>query len=256
MPLVIGGIVTITLALFLASCATTAWQIVLSQGVMFGVGGIMLNFVHVSIFSEWFVRKKGKAMGIIWLGWRTGSLAFPLVCRWLLDTRGYEETLRFLIAPMLALVAPSILTFRGRYSGASVESAPAEPHLSKITALRSPNVFFYLLVALLFNSIANVPTMFIFRYGADLKLDSSQQALALTLRILSSMFGIYIFSLLSDSGYYQQLMIASAISSGLVFFLVWGLAKSSFGLFAYAISVGLTGGGMSQVCLAPRDQIR
>lgn len=212
---------------------------------MFGVGGIMLNYVHVSIFSEWFILKKGQAMGIIWLGWRVGSLAFPLICQWLLDTRGYEETLRVLIPPMLALVVPSMITFRGRYPLASVQTAPVQPRMSNITALRAPNVLFYLLVALLFSSISNVPTMFITRYGRDLQLNSSQQAAALTLRILSSMIGVYVFGRLSDSGYYQHLMIASAISSGLVFFFVWGFAKSSLGLFAYAIAIGLTGGGMS-----------
>ena len=253
--LVVGGIATMTLALFLASCATTASQVVLTQGVMFGVGGIMLNFVHVSIFSEWFIQKKGKAMGIIWLGWRVGSLAFPLICQWLLNTRGYEETLRVLIAPMLALILPSMVTFRGRYPTASVESMAARPRMSKIAALRSPNVMFYLLVALLFSSIANVPTMFITRYGVDLNLDSSHQALALTLRILSSMLSMYVFGLLSDRGFYQQSMIASAVSSGLVYFLVWGFAKTTFGLYGYAIAIGLTGGGISNL-LSPNWESR
>lgn len=71
--LVIGGILVITLAMVMASCASFAWQIVFSQGLMFGVGGIMLNFVHVSVFSEWFDKKQGQAMGIIWLGYRVGA---------------------------------------------------------------------------------------------------------------------------------------------------------------------------------------
>ncbi|KAJ9668398.1 hypothetical protein H2201_001446 [Coniosporium apollinis] len=73
--------------MFFASFADTVWQIVLSQGVLFGIGGVMLNFVHVSIFSEWFENKKSKAMAIIWLGWGVGSLAFPVVLWGFVKTR-------------------------------------------------------------------------------------------------------------------------------------------------------------------------
>jgi MFS family permease len=99
----------------LASSATTDWQIVLTQCLLFGVGGIMLNFVHVSIFSEWFDKQKVQAMSFIWQGWRLGSLGFPLICQWLLGTLGYEATLQWLLAFMVPLLLPAILVFRGRY---------------------------------------------------------------------------------------------------------------------------------------------
>ncbi|KAK3176619.1 hypothetical protein OEA41_007942 [Lepraria neglecta] len=73
--LVLVGISIMMLSLLLASCAAEAWQIVLTQGILYGIGGIFLNFVHVSIFSEWFDKKKGQAMGLIWLGYRVGGLA-------------------------------------------------------------------------------------------------------------------------------------------------------------------------------------
>jgi MCP family monocarboxylic acid transporter-like MFS transporter 10 len=89
----VSGIAIIVLSILLTSQATTPWQIVLSQGLLFCIGGIMLNFVHVSIFAEWFEAKKSTAMGIIWLGWRVGGLSLPLVCQWLLDNKGYNQTM-------------------------------------------------------------------------------------------------------------------------------------------------------------------
>ena len=231
-----------TLALFLASCADAAWQIVLTQGVLFGVGGIMLNYVHVSIFPEWFEKIQGKAMGIIWLGWRVGSLAFPPICQWLLERHGYEQTLRVLIAPMLALLIPSILAFRGRYPSAGVVTEPPVPPVSRLAALRAPGVIYYLLVVLQFCSVINVPVMFITKYGADLGLDMSIQGLAYFLRTASTMIGVYTFGLLSDKGLHQQLMMISGISTSLVY-LSWGFVKTKIGLYAYAIAIGLTTGG-------------
>lgn len=241
--LVIGGIFTMTLALILASCANTALQIVLTQGVLFGVGGIMLNFVHVSIFSEWFEKKKGQAMGMIWLGYRVGALVFPLISQWLLDKHGFQNTLRILIAPMLALLLPSVVLLRGRYPAATVVAKPASPPISRAAALGTPNVMFYLIVALLFDFVVNVPKMFIATFGVDLKLNTSDQALALSLHVFSNMLGTYGLGWLSDTLFYQGLIGGCAISTSLVHFLVWGYVKTKFGLFVYAIASGLTGGG-------------
>ena len=235
------------LSLFLASCATTASQIVLTQGVLFGIGGIMLNFVHVSIFSEWFVNAQGRAMGIIWLGWRVGGLAFPPICQWLLEQHGYEQTLRVLIAPMLALLAPTVLAFRGRYPSASVQTTNAEPRVSRLAALRAPGVFFYLVVVLLFSFVVNVPVMFITQYGADLGFDISIQGLAYFLRTVSTMIGVYSFGLLSDKGHHQSLMVASGVSTSIVYFFIWPFAKTELGLYTCAVAVGLTTGGILSI---------
>lgn len=241
--IVIAGISTMMLAVILASCADTAWQIVLTQGVLFGIGGIMLNFVHVSIFSEWFDKRKGEAMGIIWLGYRLGALVFPLICQWLLDKHGYERTLRVLIAPMLALLVPSIVLFRGRYPATAMLAKPAHPQVSKLAALRTPSVMIYLLITLLFGFVVNVPKMFITTFGADLKLDTSDRALALSLHVLCNMLGTYGCGWLSDSVFYEGLIGGCAVSTSLAHFLIWGFAKTKFGLFMYAIASGLASGG-------------
>ena len=230
-------------SLFLASCAREAWQIVLAQGILYGIGGILLNFVHVSIFSEWFDKKQSQAMGIIWLGYRVGGLAFPLVCQWLLDRHGYGKTLRVLLAPMLALLLPTAILFRGRYPASTVVSKPVQPQLSKLASLRNPSVAFYLLVALLFAFVTNVPMMFITKFSADIRIDTLDQALALSLVFGSNIIGTYIIGQLSDKGFNQGLMGTSAVLTSMIHFVIWGLAKTKITVFVYATSVGLTSGG-------------
>ncbi|KAI9814316.1 MAG: hypothetical protein M1826_002282 [Phylliscum demangeonii] len=241
--LVIGGISIIALAMLLASYSNAAWQIVLTQGVLFGIGGIMLNFVHVSVFSEWFDKRKGQAMGIIWLGWRVGSLSFPLICQWLLDNHGYAKTLRVLIAPMLALLLPCVILFRGRYSVGSVTSTSSiRPPVSKLTALRAPNVLYYLFATLAFYFVVNVPRIFLASYGADLHLTGSDQALAVSLNVLCEMLGTFGLGWLSNGESHQGLVVACAMSSS-VAYLTWGFAKTKAALFLCSMAIGLTSGG-------------
>jgi hypothetical protein len=241
--LVIVGIFTITISLLLASFATADWQIVLLQGVLFGIGGILMNYVHISIFPEWFDKKKGQAMGIIWTGWRVGALAFPLICQWLLDKHGFAKTLRVLIAPMLALLMPAVVLLRGRYHSATIISKPANPPISKLQALRAPNVLFYLFSACLFYLVVNIPKMFITTFAADIGLKGSDQAVTLSLLVLSDMLGTYGFGWLSDSVFHEGLTASIAVSTSLSHIFGLGFAKSKLGIFFYAVAVGLASGG-------------
>lgn len=241
--LVVAGIVIITLSFFFASWAETPWQIVLTQGLMFSIGGIMLNFVHVSIFAEWFNAHRSTAMGYIWLGWRVGGLGFPLICQSLLKNQGFEQTMLVLIAPILALLSPCVFTFRGRYPISQAQVPESKPWGSNLKVLRSRHILFYLLVTVLFSSVANVPTIFMPRFATDLDISGYNQAVASCLRILSAMFVVYLFGSLSDAGHHQKLMAASAITTSLVH-LAWGFVKNSHHLYVYALAVGLASGGL------------
>jgi hypothetical protein len=242
--LVIVGILILIGAMTLASYSSAAWQVVLAQGVLFGIGGIILNFVHVSVFVEWFSEEKqSQAMGIIWTGYRLGELAFPLICQRLLDKHGYEETLRVLIAPMLTLLAPSIILLRGRYPASRVITEPTQPARSKMAVLKSPDLLFHLLVSLMWDLVINVPTMFITTFGADIKLDTSERAIALSLYTLSNMIGTYALGWISSPNNFEILLALCAFSTSFVHLVIWGFTKTRFGLFSYAIAVGLTSGG-------------
>jgi MFS family permease len=237
------GISIIPPPLALASFATSDWQIVLLQGVVFGIGGILMNYVHVSIFPEWFDKKKGQAMGIIWTGWRLGPLVFPLICQWLLNQHGFAKTLRVLIAPMLALLLPAVVLLRGRYHSATIISKAANPPVSKLQALRAPNVLFYLFSACLFYFVVNIPKMFVTTFAADVGLKGSDQAVTLSLLVLSDALGTYVLGWLSDSVFHEGLTASIAVSTSLSHVFGLGFAKSKLGVFLYAIAVGLASGG-------------
>jgi MFS family permease len=244
--IVVSGIFIIVLSLFLASCSTSAAQLVLTQGVLFGIGAIMLNFVHHCIFWEWFDKRRGEAMGIIWLGWRVGGLGFPYICQWLLESQGYEATLRTLVAPVLALLLPTIVTFRGRFADTSVPPVSTRK-ISRFRAISTPTVLFYLVVILLFSMVVNAPTTFLIPYAADIGLDSSDQALVYSVRMLGTMIGMYFSGRYIDSGDYPRVISASAIVTSILHFLLWGYARTRTSLFIYSMAVSMTSGGKATI---------
>lgn len=167
-PPIIVGILIILLSLIAASKADEAWQITLSLGLFSAIGGNTINHVHVTVFSEWWDRRRTEAMSYIWVGYRLGALAFPLIVQLLLESRGWHSTLKFLIAPIMVLLVPSVFLLRGRFPAASVVSKSIEPPISRLTAIKTGSVPFFLLATMIYIFVTNVPKIFVARYAADL----------------------------------------------------------------------------------------
>jgi hypothetical protein len=61
------GLGLVVVALLASSFATKVWHLILTQGIMYALGGSMLYYPMLLFLDEWFVRKKGIAFGIMWV---------------------------------------------------------------------------------------------------------------------------------------------------------------------------------------------
>jgi len=52
-------------ALIAASFATQAWHIILTQGLLYGLGFLLLYYPLLSLLNEWFVDNRGLAYGLL-----------------------------------------------------------------------------------------------------------------------------------------------------------------------------------------------
>lgn len=88
------GLPIVVLAVFLSSFATATWHLILTQGILYAIGGNFLYYPIYVFIDEWFVRRKGLAYGVMWAGSGCGGLAGPLVLNWGLKNYGAETFLR------------------------------------------------------------------------------------------------------------------------------------------------------------------
>lgn len=58
------GLIVLSLALVASSFAHTVWQLIVTQGVLYAIGGCMLYLPTVIYLDEWFEKRKGFALGI------------------------------------------------------------------------------------------------------------------------------------------------------------------------------------------------
>jgi hypothetical protein len=61
------GLAIIAVALVAASFATQVSHLILTQGILYAIGGILLYSPTIKFLDEWFVRRKGFAFGIMWV---------------------------------------------------------------------------------------------------------------------------------------------------------------------------------------------
>ena len=59
------GLSVVVIAIAISSFATSVWQLLLSQGVLYAIGGGFLYYPVYIFIDEWFVRRKGFALGLI-----------------------------------------------------------------------------------------------------------------------------------------------------------------------------------------------
>jgi MFS family permease len=72
----IFGLVIVVSAMIASSFSTQVWHLILTQGVLYAIGGSFLYSPTMFYLDEWFVKKKGLAFGIMWAGVGTVCLHF------------------------------------------------------------------------------------------------------------------------------------------------------------------------------------
>ena len=64
----VAGLVIMTISLVASSFATRVSHLILTQGVLYAIGGSMLYTPTVIFLDEWFIARKGLAFGVMWAG--------------------------------------------------------------------------------------------------------------------------------------------------------------------------------------------
>ncbi|KAJ2893407.1 hypothetical protein IWW38_002870 [Coemansia aciculifera] len=101
------GTVICTIAYILASLCKEVWQLILTQGVLLGIGASFLFAPSVSIPSQWFSKNRGLATGIAVAGSSIGGLWFTAATQAMIDRLGAEWALRIL--GFITLVVTSLM---------------------------------------------------------------------------------------------------------------------------------------------------
>ncbi|RYP42196.1 hypothetical protein DL767_000360 [Monosporascus sp. MG133] len=113
-PTFLVGSVLQVLGMFLMSVSTEYWHLMLTQGILTGIGGGIFYTPSLALISTYFQSKRGLAVGIATTGNSAGGMIYPLVVRQLIPQVGFAWTARVLAFINLACLATALAFMRPR----------------------------------------------------------------------------------------------------------------------------------------------
>lgn len=108
------GTVVYAFGLMVLSLSTEFYQIILSQGVVCGIGGAaVFNCASNSVIT-WFFRYRAAALGIVVAGSSVGGIVLPILMSKLIPRIGFPWTVRILGFIVLALCGSACFLVKSR----------------------------------------------------------------------------------------------------------------------------------------------
>ncbi|KAI9158185.1 MFS-type transporter pynF [Paramyrothecium foliicola] len=234
------GAVLCVVALVAASFATSVTSLIITQGVMYGVGFTMLYFPILRMMNEWFIARRGIAYGVMFAGGGFSGVGFPFLLEVLLSKYGHRTTLRAVAVGIAISTLPLLPFLKGRLP---VSHGGALRALD-VSFFKQP-LFYIFALSNLFQGLGYyIPGIYLPTYSASLGLSGTKGALILSLFNLSTTFGQLAMGYLSDRTNNALLLVfISSFPSALATFLLWGFASSLPTLMAFSIIYGWFAGG-------------
>ena len=272
------GILFLSLGLVGMTFVSRIWQLYL----FFGMGrmiamGILFLVISVSV-SNWFIRKRGRAMGIVNLGPRLGSALFPLLTQFFILVFGWRiawSSLGIIIFLMSGI--PVLLFLRHRPedmgllpdgdTGISKEANVCEPpdnisaatfvHADKYSltgsqAIRTSTFWLLTTVHSLIPFVQAGINFHIYPFFTDCGIAPMTAVLVLASINLSGAFGTISWGVVAEKISVKILLAVNVFFSGLVFLAIYWttLLKAPdytlIGmLFLLSVFYGVTSGGIA-----------
>ncbi|KAI4248541.1 MAG: hypothetical protein L6R40_001103 [Gallowayella cf. fulva] len=182
------------IGLVAASFASDFGTLVATQGVIFGMGILILYYPIFSMLNEWWVERRGLALGILCAAAGVSGLFYPFVLEVLLNKYGPATTLRVSAVALTLLCGPVLPLLKGRYSASHHEKAPEMDY----SFFKMPLFYVFSLVGLLQGLGFYFPMIYLPSYATSLGLSDHIGAALLVIYSFAQILGQLGFGYFSD----------------------------------------------------------
>ncbi|KAF5383416.1 hypothetical protein D9757_006144 [Collybiopsis confluens] len=232
--LTIGGLVG-------AAFARNATQLILTQGLLFSIGGSLLYYPMMTWMFEWFDTKRGLANGILFTGASAGGVFGPFIIEALLLRFGQKVTLLGIAISLAILILPCLIFLKPRLP------VPKKVSIPKLNMqfMRS-RAFWILFIGNLLQGLGNfIPYLYLPTFASSLGLRTVYGTMGVALLNGASIIGMILIGWMSDYNL-RVSMILSSIGSSLAVFLLWGLSPTvpSYAIFSFLYGLLAPGWGV------------
>lgn len=265
------GITILSAGLIALSQLSSAWQLYL----FFGTGrmiasGLLALVVTVSV-SNWFIEKRGRAMGISQLGSRIGIAFLPLLVQHIIIAYGWRTAWAVLGIIVFACSAlPSLIFLKRRpedvgllpdgrapeenlepddqKAGEKIQTSrfniENEPVWTRETTFRTTSFWQLVFVMCVIYMVGAGSNFHLFPFMTDQGLPPTTAVLVITVLSACAALGGILFGFLAERISVKLLMGGVLITIGILFFSVFWAVKDPVWMFIFAVVYGIIRGGV------------
>ncbi|KAK2612603.1 hypothetical protein QQS21_001375 [Conoideocrella luteorostrata] len=245
------GLFLMSLSLAVSSFSQNVGHLIVTQGVLYAVGGSISYCPCILYMDEWFVKRKGLAYGIMWSGTGLAGFSLPLLLEFFLHRYGFRTTLRIWACALFILTMPLAFFIKPRLPQTAT------------THIKPFKLGFALTRTFMLHQLENIiqglgfflPGIYLPTYARSLGASTFNSALTLLLVNVASTFGCAAMGSLTDHLHVTTCLLISAMGAGLGTFLLWGFATSLPVLFIFCIIYGLFAGPYSSAWTGIMKQV-
>jgi MFS family permease len=236
------GLVVMCLGLALSSLSTSVMHLILTQGVIYAIGGAVCYCPCIMYLDDWFVKRKGQAYGVMWSGTGLAGVILPILAEALLTKYGVQTALRIFAVVIYLLAAPLAYFIKPRIPVAA--ATRFRPFSLRFLYHRSFTL--YQLTNIVEGLGYFLPALYLPSY-ARIVLGASAFPSALTTVLVNvaSVFGCIAMGALIDRLHVTTCLLICAVGATVSTLLFWGLAHSLPLLYVFSIIYGLCAGSFS-----------
>ncbi|KAI9301907.1 major facilitator superfamily domain-containing protein, partial [Cunninghamella echinulata] len=230
----------------LASLSTELWHLLLTQGLLFGIGCSIIFYVSMSVIPQWFNKREGIALGLASSGSCIGGLVMPFIMTPLNRQLGASWCYRILGFINLAIGIIACILFKDRkITNEATKNNKKNKNIKDIidfSVLKNMDLIIWCIADTFIEAGYYVPYFFLPSYATHLGLSDSQGSLLVSIASVCNAFGRIIAGHIGDKiGYINTTIFSCLITSSSCFFL-WTFAFDFTKLMLFAILFGTFGG--------------
>ncbi|PIE63153.1 MAG: hypothetical protein CSA25_01470 [Desulfobacter postgatei] len=264
------GITILSAGLIALSQLSSVWQLYLFFGTGRMISSGLLSLVVTVSVSNWFIEKRGRAMGISQLGSRIGIAFLPLLVQHIILSYGWRTAWAVLGGIVFAFSAlPSLIFLKrrpedvgllpdGRAPEKNLRSGKApdetkqatvlnlenEPVWTRKTAFQTVSFWQLVFVMCVIYLVGAGSNFHLFPFMTDQGLPATMAVLVITVLSVCAALGGVLFGFLAEKISVKILMGGVLITIGILFYTVFWAVKSPVWIFLFALVYGTIRGGV------------
>ncbi|KAE8363021.1 major facilitator superfamily domain-containing protein [Aspergillus caelatus] len=240
----VAGLVIAVVGILSSAFATTVWQLLATQGIIYPIGACTLYYPVLIYIDEWFVRRKGLAYGICWAGSGLAGIIFPFIVSAALSRYSYRTTVCAWAVIMVLLVCP-FLPFVKPRTPVSAAQVP-RPQIISFQFMWSRPFLIFQLGSIVQSLGYFAPTLYLPTYSRLVVGESGFGITApLTLMNAGTTIGFILMGFLVDRWHVANVIFLATVFTVLAVFAIWGMSVSLSPLLLFAIVYGIFAGSAS-----------